>query len=192
MTRQMQVLVRRHNAVHWAQICVHYAQGSQRMDRQTPTGILGVGVGKELGIPGRMMWKVIRDEFWEGLLAEETTGRMITSASRPVACHGGSELLLLWELKVCSQDTDAQIQPVLQVISLACKGSRPRNRMDQNLCSLSTSDPHFTPLWFLEEPTTNDLAAAWSLHVPPPCWVLWPQCWVWAGLGPMCLSAHWP
>lgn len=39
----MQVLVRRHGAVHWAEMCVHYAQGSQRMDRQTTIRTLGVG-----------------------------------------------------------------------------------------------------------------------------------------------------
>lgn len=65
------------------------------------------------------MLKVVREEFWEGLLAEETTVRMITSASRPVACHEVSELLLLWEFKVCSQDTNAQIEPILRVVSLA-------------------------------------------------------------------------
>lgn len=63
---------------------------------------------RELGVPGRTMLKVVKEEFWEGLLAEETTGRMIASVSRPVVCHEGSELLLLWELKACSQDTDAQ------------------------------------------------------------------------------------
>lgn len=39
--------------------------------------------------------------------------------------------------------------------------------MDQNVCSSSTSDPHFTPLRLLEQPTTNDLAAAWSLSCTP-------------------------
>lgn len=62
-----------------------------------------------------------------------------------------------------------QIWPVVRVISLVWKGIMPRNRIDQNVCSPSTSDPHFTPLRLLEKPTTNYLAMAWScvhpLHV---------------------------
>lgn len=39
--------------------------------------------------------------------------------------------------------------------------------MDQNVCSPSISDPHLTPFKLLEQPTTNDLAAAWSLACTP-------------------------
>lgn len=84
-------------------------KGHREWTDRLPLGPWEWGVGKELVVPGRMMSKVVREEFWEGRLAEETTSRMITSASKAVACHGGSELLLPWELNVCSQDTDAQI-----------------------------------------------------------------------------------
>lgn len=69
-------------------------KGLREWTDRLPLGPWGLGE-RELGVPGRMMLKVVREEFWEGLLAEETTGRMITSVSRPVACHEGSQLLLL-------------------------------------------------------------------------------------------------
>lgn len=65
------------------------------------------------------MLKLDREEFWEELLAEESYDRKIISASRAVACHEGSELRLHWEVSLCSQDTDAQMWPVVRVISLA-------------------------------------------------------------------------
>ena len=86
------------------------------MERQIS---IGTPRRKECSVPGRRMLKLDRKEFWEELLAEESYGRKMVSASRAAVCHEGSELQLHWEASLCSQDTDKQMWPVVRVISLA-------------------------------------------------------------------------
>lgn len=97
-------------------MCVYFTLGPQRVERQIP---IGTPRKKECSVPGRRMLKLDRGEFWEEILAEENYGRKMISASRAAACCEGSELRLHWEASLCSQDTDAQIWPVVRVISLA-------------------------------------------------------------------------